>query len=141
MAATCASTLGLSIRSLKYCSSIAAVILAFAILQPRTFSAEKEDNRPIVVFCHAEWCGPCKRMQAEMKKVRNMDLVVYGELDVDQEPERAARIMQGNSVPQLIVYVKVDGKMTKKAHIGFRNARQIEAIFHDAHVQSVRQVD
>ena len=117
----------------------AVILIGLMVAAPGFVNADGVD-KPFAVFCHAVWCEPCKRMQKEMAKVTNMDLVDYRDIDIDEEPELAGKLMEGRTVPQLIMYFKVDGKMRKNVHYGFKTAKQIEAIFHDAHVQSVRQV-
>lgn len=109
----------------------------------------EETGKPLVVFVHADWCGPCRQMeQQSFPKVRNWDKVAFGELKLDDESDDAdgytndyvRSIMDGQTVPQLIVHTKLaDGSYAKKVYHGFKTSAQIEAIFND--VQPVSQVD
>lgn len=111
---------------------------------------EHEDTgKPLVVFVHADWCAPCRQMESQsFPKVTNWDKVAFGELKLDDESDDAdgytndyiRSIMEGQTVPQLIVHTKLaDGSYAKKVYHGFKTAAQIEAIFND--VQPVSKVD
>ena len=65
------------------------------------------DEKPVLVDFFAEWCGPCKMMAPELKKLVDMrgDSVRVIKVDVDRNPEAAAHYgVQG--VPTLILFRK-----------------------------------
>ncbi|NDC78576.1 MAG: thioredoxin [Chitinophagia bacterium] len=64
-----------------------------------------EGEKPVLVDFHAEWCGPCKTMAPELKKLvdRMGDRLRVIKVDVDRNPEAAAHYgIQG--VPTLILF-------------------------------------
>jgi thioredoxin 1 len=65
------------------------------------------DDTPLLVDFHAEWCGPCKTMAPELKKLveKEGDKVKVIKVDVDKNPQ-AASAYQVNSVPTLILFRK-----------------------------------
>jgi putative thioredoxin len=57
---------------------------------------------PILLDCHAEWCGPCKELAPVLEKVvRSYDgRLILAKMDVDQSPQ-VANQMQIKSIPLL----------------------------------------
>jgi thioredoxin 1 len=62
-------------------------------------------DTPVLVDFFAEWCGPCKVMAPELKKLvdREGDKVRVIKVDVDRNPQ-AASAYQVSSVPTLILF-------------------------------------
>lgn len=60
---------------------------------------------PVLVDFYAEWCGPCKVMAPELKKLAEQEgeRVRIIKVDVDRNPQAAAAY-QVNSVPTLILF-------------------------------------
>ncbi len=122
-----------------------ALLLVAMMLSPQTYDEalkeHQDTGKPLAILCHADYCEPCRRMQAEMKNVRNGNLVAYGEVDAENDPVFHQIKDGGGSIPQLVIYYRQNGQYYKVAYHGFKSARQIEEIFHDAHLQSVHKGD
>lgn len=90
-----------------------------------TFSTILNDEKPVLVDFHAEWCGPCKMMAPEMKRFAesNKDVRVL-KVDIDKNRATAEQFnIQG--VPTLILFKK--GKILWRQS-GAMNAQQLSAI-------------
>ncbi len=72
-----------------------------------TFQEIIDDEKPVLVDFHAVWCGPCKMMAPELKKLVDLrgDSIRVIKVDVDKNPQAAAHYgVQG--VPTLILFKK-----------------------------------
>ncbi len=69
------------------------------------FNSIIQDNRPVVVDFHAQWCGPCRVQSPILKEVASelQEQIRVIKIDVDQNPEIAGRFkIQG--VPALMIF-------------------------------------
>ncbi|MEP7251660.1 MAG: thioredoxin [Ginsengibacter sp.] len=88
-----------------------------------TFGKIINDDKPVLVDFHAEWCGPCKMMAPELKKYaqNNKDTVRVLKIDIDKNQPTASHYnIQG--VPTLILFK--NGKVLWRQS-GAMNAKQI----------------
>ena len=70
-----------------------------------TFGKIINDDKPVLVDFHAEWCGPCKMMAPELKKFaqNNKEAVRVLKVDIDKNQPTASHYnIQG--VPTLILF-------------------------------------
>jgi thioredoxin 1 len=84
------------------------------------------DEKPLLVDFHAVWCGPCKTMAPELKKLaeKEGDKIRVIKVDVDKNPQ-AASTYQISSVPTLILFQK--GKLLWRQS-GAMTASQLSGI-------------
>ncbi len=88
-----------------------------------TFSKIINDEKPVLVDFHAEWCGPCKMMAPELKRFaeNNKDSVRVLKVDIDKNQATAGHYkIQG--VPTLILFKQ--GKILWRQS-GAMSAKQI----------------
>ena len=87
-----------------------------------TFSKILNDEKPVLVDFHAEWCGPCKMMAPELKRFAESHKGVRVlKVDIDKNRATAEKFnIQG--VPTLILFKK--GKVLWRQS-GAMNAQQI----------------
>jgi len=88
-----------------------------------TFSKIIDDEKPVLVDFHAEWCGPCKMMAPELQRFaqNNKESVRVLKVDIDKNRPTASHYnIQG--VPTLILFKK--GKILWRQS-GAMNAQQI----------------
>jgi len=88
-----------------------------------TLSKIINDEKPVLVDFHAEWCGPCKMMAPELTRFaqNNKDSVRVLKVDIDKNQPTAGHYnIQG--VPTLILFKK--GKILWRQS-GAMNAQQI----------------
>ena len=90
-----------------------------------TFSKILNDEKPVLVDFHAEWCGPCKMMAPELQKfaTNHKDIRVL-KVDIDKNRATAEQFnIQG--VPTLILFKK--GKVLWRQS-GAMNAQQLAGV-------------
>jgi thioredoxin 1 len=83
-------------------------------------------DTPVLVDFSAEWCGPCKMMAPELKRLveREGERVKVIKVDVDRNPQ-ASMAYQVSSVPTLILFHK--GKQLWRQS-GVASAAQLSGI-------------
>ncbi len=88
-----------------------------------TFNKVINDDKPVLVDFHAEWCGPCKMMAPELQRFaqNNKDAVRVIKVDIDKN-QPTANHYQIQGVPTLILFKK--GKILWRQS-GAMNAQQI----------------
>ncbi|MDX2049533.1 MAG: thioredoxin [Chitinophagaceae bacterium] len=83
------------------------------------------DEKPVLVDFYAEWCGPCKVMAPELKKLADMHKdnlrVIKVDIDKNQQAVNAYRI---SGVPTLMLFKK--GEILWRQS-GAMSAQQISA--------------
>lgn len=99
------------------------------------------DGRPLVVLIGAPWCPGCRTMKQStmprLEKSGKLDKVVYTEVDSDEQPKLAAKLMRGNSIPQLIVFYKDASGWRRGQLTGAQSPGQIESLLNKAVAEQV----
>jgi thioredoxin 1 len=91
-----------------------------------TFSTILNDEKPVLVDFHAEWCGPCKMMAPEIKKFADTHKEKVRVLKVDIDKNRAtAEQFNIQGVPTLMLFK--NGKVLWRQS-GAMNAKQLSDI-------------
>ncbi|MEO6639027.1 MAG: thioredoxin [Ginsengibacter sp.] len=88
-----------------------------------SFNKIINDDKPVLVDFHAEWCGPCKMMAPELQRFaqNNKETVRVIKVDIDKN-QPTANYYQIQGVPTLILFKK--GKILWRQS-GAMNAQQI----------------
>lgn len=75
-----------------------------------------EQGKPLVVTVGADWCPGClevkKRILPRVFKKLKRNKFCYAEVNSDDQPELASKLMHGGTIPQTMIYYK-DGDTWK----------------------------
>ncbi len=84
-----------------------------------------ESAKPVVVKFGAEWCGPCRSMDAAIKELRPKlrNRVEFFIVDIDQKPELFRYYRSGGGIPQTMIFDQ--GKVVSSQR-GFCSVEQLE---------------
>jgi len=65
-----------------------------------------EGKEPTIVYCTADWCGPCKQLRPKIEgDIRKIPGVKFGTLDVDKEQQLAGSL-RIQSIPAVFAFQK-----------------------------------
>lgn len=96
----------------------------------------QEEKKPLVVLVGADWCAACKTMKtdtiAPMKSSGQLKEVVFTQLDKDAQPDLAQQIMQGNTLPQLVVFCESEKGWKKFSLTGLQSERRVKELIRKA---------
>jgi thioredoxin 1 len=74
------------------------------VITESNFEEIVQEDSVVFVDCHAEWCGPCKALKPVLLELeKNNDKMTLGFLDIDTNPELAARLKIA-SIPKVVVF-------------------------------------
>ncbi|HEX4143547.1 MAG TPA: thioredoxin family protein [Pirellulales bacterium] len=96
-------------------------------------------GQPLVVLVGAEWCPACQRMKnsviPQVKREGGLDKVAYCYVNTDADRSLAGKLMQGGSIPQLILYRKTAAGWTRQQLIGAHGPEETQHFIHRAGVE------
>jgi thioredoxin-like negative regulator of GroEL len=75
-------------------------------------TAVNDSSRPLVVLVGADWCPACQQMKTsilpQVQQQGALNNVAFAMVNVDRESKIAKELMEGGSIPQLVMFVKTD---------------------------------
>jgi thioredoxin-like negative regulator of GroEL len=96
----------------------------------------QEDGRPLMVLVTADWCPACRTMKSsnlpEAARRGVLKDVSVAIVDVDRSRELAGKLMQGNAIPQLIMFYKTESGAKRVQLTGAQSVQSIERLVHEA---------
>jgi thioredoxin-like negative regulator of GroEL len=91
----------------------------------------QDNHKPILVLVTAEWCAPCQMLKRttlrDMMAKRGFKDFNFAMVDVDRDPEIAAKLTEGRPVPQFIVFEHQDDSWIRRYSIGYHSIDQVQA--------------
>jgi thioredoxin-like negative regulator of GroEL len=95
-----------------------------------------EMGRPLVVLVGADWCPGCQQMKhtaiPELEKQGGLNKVSFALVNTDKQGDLAGKLMQGNSIPQLVMYQKTQTGWTRQQLTGAHSVSEIQAFLAQA---------
>jgi thioredoxin-like negative regulator of GroEL len=124
-----------------------AALTLLAVLNAPTTSDEQipydaayrkaqEEKKPLVVLVGANWCAACRTMKSEtissMKNAGDFKEVVFTQVDKDVQPEIAQQVMQGNTLPQLVVFCEGEQGWKRYSLTGMQTKPRVKELIRKA---------
>ena len=112
---------------------VAAMEVSLLSAGPADFSSaytqSLQTGRPLVVLLGATWCPSCIVMKKTtipaVARQGGLAGVEYAYLDVDDQPELAAKLLEGRAIPQLVRLDRVPNGWRVHRLIGAQSHEQI----------------
>lgn len=125
---------------------VAALTLLAALNAPTTsdelipydaaYRKAQEEKKPLVVLVGANWCAACRTMKSEtiqpMKGAGELREVVFTQVDKDIQPEIAQQVMQGNTLPQIVVFCEGEQGWKRFSLTGMQTERRVKELIRKA---------
>lgn len=100
--------------------SVAMISLSSLFTDPLSYreaiAAGEKEGKPVVIVVGSSWCPPCQRLKQTIVSMNDRS-VILAYVDIESDKEVANALMEGSTIPQLIIY--------RKDHIGWRRVRTI----------------
>lgn len=109
-------------------------VASSSTLKYRDAYAEAQDSkRPLMIVVGAEWCKACKDLKdqtiPEMQRSGKLDGVVVTFVDLDTDPDLARQLLNGPSIPQVILFSKGDaGSWNRKQLTGKQSSDSVASL-------------
>ena len=100
------------------------------------YQKAQEEHKPLLIVVGADWCAACKTLKAQtidpMQTSGKLQDVVLTIVDKDSRPELAQQLMQGNSLPQLVVFAKGKDGWKKFSLSGIQSEKRVQELLEKA---------
>lgn len=94
----------------------------------KAYETTVSTGQPLVVLVGAEWCPACQQMKnsviPQVKQQGGLDEVAFAYVNTDSDHKLAGKLMQGGSIPQLIVYSKTADGWKREQLTGVHGAEE-----------------
>jgi thioredoxin-like negative regulator of GroEL len=100
------------------------------------YQATVKTGQPLVVLVGADWCPACQQMKysaiPQIEKLGGLSRFQFATVNTDQQSELAGRLMQGGTIPQLILFQKTDTGWKRQQLTGTQDITAIQAFLSQA---------
>lgn len=105
------------------------------------YQKAQEENKPLLIIVGADWCAACKTLKAQtidpMQSSGKLQDVIVTVVDKDSRPELAQQLMQGSSLPQLVVFAKGAEGWKKFSLSGLQSERRVQELLERASSETI----
>jgi thioredoxin-like negative regulator of GroEL len=120
----------------------AAVVGGEAKTYGDALQAAQAGDQPLVVLIGAEWCPGCRVMKhstlPNLARGGHLSGVQVSVVDTDSDPALAQRLMQGQSIPQLIVFSRGEQGWQRRQFVGPRSEAELQGAIRQAIANQVK---
>ncbi|MFI4875840.1 MAG: thioredoxin family protein [Blastopirellula sp. JB062] len=99
---------------------------------PAAFRAADETGKPLLILVGTDWCPGCVTMKRSVMpsllRKGKLKGVAYAEVDADAQSDLAGQLMQGGSIPQVILYRKTSTGWRRSLLVGAQSESTIETL-------------
>ncbi|HEX3999619.1 MAG TPA: thioredoxin family protein [Pirellulales bacterium] len=93
-------------------------------------TAVNDSSRPLVVLVGADWCPACQAMKTsvlpQVKQLGGLNNVSFAMVNVDRDSTIAKSLMEGGSIPQLVMFVKTDKGWSRRQLTGNQSVSAVQ---------------
>ncbi len=121
--------------ALTTCLQLSLAVVSANATQASYGNAYREAERtgkPLVILVGADWCPGCNTMKHSvipaLKESGDLAKVSFATVNTDSERELASKLMQGGSIPQLIVYQKTDSGWQREQVTGAQSVSETRGL-------------
>jgi thioredoxin-like negative regulator of GroEL len=104
------------------------------------YQKAQEEHKPLLIIVGADWCAACKTLKSQtidpMQSSGKLQDVIVTVVDKDARPELAQQLMQGSSLPQLVVFAKGDDGWKKFSLSGLQSERRVQELLDRASTET-----
>ena len=93
------------------------------------YAASAETGKPMLVLIGADWCPHCvvmkNRVMPQLQKQGALGDINYVTINSDQQPALARQMMQGSSIPQVVLYYRTADGWKRQRNVGAMSATSV----------------
>lgn len=112
------------------CISLVASAVKAADTYETAYKSAQETGKPLVVLIGADWCPACQSMKTsvmpKLEQGGKLKDVAFATVNIDHQPRIGRSMMEGNSIPQLVIYTKTADGWKRERLIGGQSADAVE---------------
>jgi thioredoxin-like negative regulator of GroEL len=100
------------------------------------YKTTQDTGKPLVVLIGADWCPYCQTMKTSvMPQVAahgDLKAVSFAYVNSDQQSDLAGKLLEGNSIPQMVMFEKTAEGWKQTRLIGGQSAESVEGFLNAA---------
>jgi thioredoxin-like negative regulator of GroEL len=100
------------------------------------YTASAETGKPMLVLIGADWCPHCvvmkNRVMPQLQQQGALEDISYVTINSDQQPALARQLMQGSSIPQVVLYYRTAQGWKRHRNVGAMSAGNVTQLIRQA---------